>query len=257
METPVMLTGSEGYIGTNLKQYLKNGIRYVDKKLGSKVEDLTVEDIEEVNCIIHLAANTNIAEIERNPKLSDENIRSTTHIVDLIRKSHRRPYLIFSSSSAVHFSKSLYALAKKIEEKEVGLVPNTIFRFYNVVGGIPDESNNDHILPNLFDALSKDREFEVYGSLDWKRDYIYVNDLCKALFDEVYSRARGIREVGTGKVFSIGDVIKKVEEVTGRKVKYVVTGCREGDIPLIECVKPSYAFEEGLTRAVQDYSRRR
>ncbi len=82
------------------------------------------------------------------------------------------------------------------------------------------------------------------------RDYINVVDLSKAhivaikrLKDKKSKKPFEVFNLGTGKGFSVFEVIRAFEKSTGQKVKYTVTGRREGDI---ECVYASteYANKE-------------
>jgi UDP-glucose 4-epimerase len=65
------------------------------------------------------------------------------------------------------------------------------------------------------------------------RDYIHVSDLAQAHILAVeHLMAGGSSDqfnVGTGRGHSVLEVIRAVEEVTGRKVPYVIGARREGD----------------------------
>jgi UDP-glucose 4-epimerase/UDP-arabinose 4-epimerase len=65
------------------------------------------------------------------------------------------------------------------------------------------------------------------------RDYIHVSDLAQAHIVAVESLLNGGPSnrfnVGTGSGFSVREVVRAVEEVTGKKVPYKVGPRREGD----------------------------
>jgi UDP-glucose 4-epimerase len=69
------------------------------------------------------------------------------------------------------------------------------------------------------------------------RDYIHVNDLAEAHILAVESLLAGGASdqfnVGTGSGHSVLEMIRSVEEVTGRKAPYVVGARREGDPPAL------------------------
>jgi UDP-glucose 4-epimerase len=69
------------------------------------------------------------------------------------------------------------------------------------------------------------------------RDYVHVNDLAQAHILALEHLANGgpSRQfnVGNGSGHSVLEVIRAVEEVTGRKVPYVVGPRREGDPPAL------------------------
>mgnify|MGYP000979871577 CR=1 FL=1 len=80
------------------------------------------------------------------------------------------------------------------------------------------------------------------------RDYIHVLDLAlghiKAIKKFEDSKAVRIYNLGTGEGYSVLDMIKNFEEVTGKKIKYVVTPRRSGDIA--ECYADSTKAKEEL-----------
>ena len=109
-----------------------------------------------------------------------------------------------------------------------------------------DHTPETHIIPLIFDVISGKKEiFEVFGD-DYAtedgtciRDYIHVSDLADAhvkglryLFNNKYAINGFFPEIfnlGNGRGYSVKEVIKKVEMVTGKKVNYKITKRREGD----------------------------
>jgi UDP-glucose 4-epimerase len=97
------------------------------------------------------------------------------------------------------------------------------------------------LIPLLFQAIQTGRPVNVFGG-DYPtpdgtciRDYIHVSDLAAAHIAAVEHLLNGGQSdkfnVGTGKGFSVKEVIQAVEKVTGRTVPYVVGPRREGDPP--------------------------
>ena len=135
--------------------------------------------------------------------------------------------------------------------KSYGL-KSVIFRYFNAAGADPkgdigeDHTPETHIIPLIFDVISGKKEiFEVFGD-DYAtedgtciRDYIHVSDLADAhvkglryLFNNKYAINGFFPEIfnlGNGRGYSVKEVIKKVEMVTGKKVNYKITKRREGD----------------------------
>ena len=89
-------------------------------------------------------------------------------------------------------------------------------------------------------AAGKRKMLYIYGddynTLDGTgvRDYIHVVDLAKghlkALDKVLRSKGVEIYNLGTGIGISVLDLVKAFEKVTGRKVPYIITGRRAGDI---------------------------
>jgi UDP-glucose 4-epimerase len=101
-----------------------------------------------------------------------------------------------------------------------------------------------HLIPNLLlYVLGKKEDFNLYGTefptADGTaiRDYIHVTDLAEAhvlaLRRLLASGDSDVINLGASRGFSVLEVIKKVEEVTGRKVTYRARPERLGDVPVL------------------------
>ncbi|MEW5902108.1 MAG: NAD-dependent epimerase/dehydratase family protein, partial [Acidobacteriota bacterium] len=134
-------------------------------------------------------------------------------------------------------------------EKAYGL--NFIsLRYFNAAGADPAGELGEmhdpetHLIPNiLLFMLGTKENFEVYGT-DFPtrdgtavRDYIHVTDLAEAhvLALKKLFQAPGsdFINLGTNQGYSVLQVIKKVEEVTGLKVSYKAKPRRLGDVPVL------------------------
>jgi len=101
-----------------------------------------------------------------------------------------------------------------------------------------------HLIPNLLlFLLGKKKSFELYGT-DFEtpdgtaiRDYIHVTDLASAhvlaLKKILSSACSDFLNLGANKGYSVREVIKKTEEITGRKIAYQERPRRKGDVPIL------------------------
>src|SRR5205823_981490 len=122
-------------------------------------------------------------------------------------------------------------------------------RYFNAAGADPDgrlgeeHEPETHLIPLLFRALLTGNPVTIYGN-DYEtpdgtclRDYVHVDDLAQAHIQSVeHLLAGGASDrfnVGTGAGHSVLEVIRTVEDVTGRKVPYVIGPRREGDSPAL------------------------
>ena len=124
-----------------------------------------------------------------------------------------------------------------------------ILRYFNACGASEDgafgedHSPETHLIPLVIEAaLGKRERVELYGD-DWEtrdgtclRDYVHVEDLAQAhqialeTCPEPGDQADGcIMNVGTGTGNTVMEVVRAVEEVSGRKVPYRLAGRRPGD----------------------------
>lgn len=119
-------------------------------------------------------------------------------------------------------------------------------RYFNAAGADPDcEIGEDHdpethLIPLVLDAASGRRDNVTifgtdYDTLDRTciRDYIHVSDLAdahvKALEALGSGRPSDVYNLGNGLGFSVQDVVKSVERVTGLRVPVVLGERRSGD----------------------------
>jgi UDP-glucose 4-epimerase len=123
-------------------------------------------------------------------------------------------------------------------------------RYFNASGADPEGELGEmhdpetHLIPNiLLSLLGRKKEVEVFGT-DFNtpdgtaiRDYIHVSDLAEAHALALERLERGAAEdfinLGTNRGYSVREVIRRAEEVTGRKVNYRNAPRRRGDVPVL------------------------
>jgi UDP-glucose 4-epimerase len=119
-------------------------------------------------------------------------------------------------------------------------------RYFNAGGAYKDLGEDHrpetHLIPLILKtALGQKKRFKIFGA-DYEtrdgtciRDYIHVYDLAKAhiLAMKALEEGNKIYNLGSGKGFTVKEVLKKCQEVTGREIPYEITGRRIGDIPVL------------------------
>ena len=131
-------------------------------------------------------------------------------------------------------------------------------RYFNAAGSDPagrlgeDHRPETHLMPLAIDtALGRRPEFVVFGG-DYDtpdgtciRDYVHVSDLADAHLRAFRQLDRGsvAYNVGIGAGASVLDVIRSVERVSGRKVRYRVADRRPGD-PAVLVADPGKIMRE-------------
>ena len=139
-------------------------------------------------------------------------------------------------------------------------VRSVALRYFNACGADPagdmgeEHEPETHLIPLLLEAVITGQPVTVfgddYGTPDGTciRDYIHVSDLARAhilALEHLMAGGSSSRfNAGTGTGHSVMEVIRAVEEVTGRKVPYLVGKRREGDAARL--VASSGKLEEQL-----------
>jgi UDP-glucose 4-epimerase len=124
------------------------------------------------------------------------------------------------------------------------------FRYFNAAGASEDGSIGEdhdpetHLIPLAIDAaVGKRPSLQIFGN-DYPtpdgtclRDYVHVDDLSRAhiaVFSKLSTPGQGFfYNLGTGKPFSVREIIHAVEKVTGKKIPVIEVPRRAGDPPAL------------------------
>ena len=262
----------EKITGKTLKFY-KGDI--ADKELMDKI--LTENDIY---AVIHFAGLKAVGESVQKPlEYYTNNISGTLAMCDVMRK-HGVKNIIFSSSATVYGDPAEIPITEKcpkgqctnpygwtksmleqiltdiqFADKEWNVI---LLRYFNPIGahksGLIGEDPNG-IPNNLMPYITKVATGElprvnVFGN-DYPtpdgtgvRDYIHVMDLVNAIDKIKENPGVKVYNLGTGKGYSVLDVIKNFSEASGIDIPYVITDRRPGDIA--ECYSDATLAKEEL-----------
>ena len=178
-------------------------------------------------------------------------------------------HLVFSSTAAVYGTPecspltedlpfapvSPYGESKVMVEKILKWLDqcrglrSVALRYFNACGADPgaglgeEHDPETHLIPLLLRAVRTGEPITLFGD-DYDtpdgtciRDYVHVGDLAEAhvlALDALLAGASSAAyNVGTGTGHSVLEVLRATEEVTGKKVPYVMGPRREGDPPAL------------------------
>ena len=217
------------------------------------------------DAVIHFAGFIAVGESMRAPETYFANNvgGSLSLLTAMVRSGVRR--LVFSSTAAVYGMPasvpikedfpydpvSPYGESKVMVEKLlhwfdlIHAVRSISLRYFNASGADPEAGLGEehdpetHLIPLLFRAILTGQPITLFGE-DYAtpdgtciRDYIHVNDLAEAHLVALESLLAGgssdVFNVGTGAGHSVREVLRAVEEVTGKKVPHVMGPRRAGD----------------------------
>ena len=225
-----------------------------------------------IDTVFHFAAKALIPESVSDPgTFFDVNVASGIALLEILRKFGVRRFL-FSSSAAVYGNpKSVpidedhlkepvnsYGETKWMFERVLGWYASAYgwtvvaFRYFNASGAAGGAGENHrpetHIIPLLLETASGCRShFEIYGN-DYDtpdgtcvRDYVHVSDIAAAHILALKATAVGrmaAYNIGLGQGYSVREVVRAAEEVTGRKIPVRIAPRRSGD-PSVLCASPA------------------
>lgn len=237
----------------------------------------------DIEAVIHFAGLKAVGESCQKPLMYYENNISGTVTLCQAMAAHGVKKIVFSSSATVYGEHNQSPLKETmvvggttnpygttkffIEQILTDLAKSDpewgvcILRYFNPIGahksGRIGESPNgipNNLMPYITQVAEGKREFlSVFGD-DYDthdgtgvRDYIHVVDLAlghiKALNKIENETGVLIYNLGTGKGYSVLDVVKAFEKASGTKVPYKIVGRRPGDLASVYS-DPTKAKEE-------------
>ena len=251
----------------------------------------TIFKKEQIDSVIHFAGLKAVGEsVEKPLEYFDNNVNGTLILLDVMRKNGCKK-IVFSSSATVYGMNNVSPLTEDMQvggvtnpygrtkfmiecilqdlyvsDKEWSIC---LLRYFNPIGahksGTMGEDPNgipNNLMPYITQvAIGKREKLGVFGN-DYDthdgtgvRDYIHVVDLAlghvKAVEKVNGEKGLFIYNLGTGKGYSVLDVVKAFEKASGKKVPYQIMPRRAGDIAT--CYSdPSKALKELGWKAERD-----
>ena len=196
----ILVTGSNGFIGSYVKLFLESDMAYdgfiidgLDLSLGQDLGDFTRPDII-YDCVIHLAAFADIRNSLDDPeRFWENNVEKARGVFKYCEVNNIR-LLYASSAGAKEWWLNPYATTKKVNE--VMAPYNSVgMRFFNVYreGRM---SRTDMLYRMLED------ETATYLTRH-NRDWIHVDDVARAIARIIPSNLTGVVDIGTGTMHSV------------------------------------------------------
>ena len=282
----ILITGGAGYIGAHISEALvkskkkvfiidnlSTGFRRLINKKAKffKVDILNKKKVREIilknqiDSVIHLAANLIIGEGEKFPKkYFKNNVLGTNNLLEACKNTSIKNF-VFSSTAAVYKDgqykvtenstvkpKSIYGKTKIIAEKIIksfckkNKINYCILRYFNIAGSSPSGkigliNKSDHLFKNFSREIMKKKPIlKIYGNnYNTKdgsciRDFIHVSDIAdihlKVLEKINLSKKSKIINCGYNRGISVLEVAKEFNKQTSKTVKIVITQRRKGDL---------------------------
>jgi UDP-glucose-4-epimerase GalE len=220
---------------------------------------------EQVDAVVHFAAYISVGESTEKPALYFANNSGGTLSLLNAMAQARVKHLVFSSTAAVYGTPALvpipedapfapvspYGESKVMVERVLAWLGrysdlrSITLRYFNACGADPESELGEehdpetHLIPLLLKAVASGKPITIFGD-DYDtpdgtcvRDYIHVADLAEAHVLALENLLQGggsdAFNVGTGTGHSVKEVVRAVEEVTGRSVPFAMGPRRAGD----------------------------
>ena len=224
----------------------------------------------EIDSVIHFAGVKAVGESAIDPiKYYDNNVGGTLTLIKEMSKACVQE-IVFSSSATVYGTVNAVPIKEELAVLnpispygQSKLIIENIFhdlkksnmawkiallRYFNPVGahssgliGENPRGTPNNLMPLIAQvAIGKQKQLSVYGN-DYptqdgtaRRDYIHVDDLAKGHIAALSSLKNNekiiVVNLGTGKAYSVLEVISTYEQVSGQKIHYDIAARRSGDV---------------------------
>ncbi len=219
------------------------------------------------DAVMHFAAFAEVGESVAQPLLYyRNNVINSVSLLEAMRARGIRK-IVFSSSCAVYgvppavpitedmprnpinpYGRTKLAMEWLLQDSANGWgLGATALRYFNAAGAALDGSMGEdhdpesHLIPRVLQvALGQADDIRIFGidypTLDGSciRDYVHVADLSDIHRVAIETQAEGqfrCYNVGTGRGFSVKEVIEAAREVTGHDIPAAPAARREGDPP--------------------------
>lgn len=273
--SPKALDGIRAITGKNFRFY------EADMLDNTAVEKIFSEN--DIKQVIHFAGYKCVPESVKNPlKYYSNNICGTLNILETMRKYGCKRF-VFSSSATVYGEPesvpvredfplrainpygstklAIENLCRELNRADSGFTA-VLLRYFNPIGahesGLIGEAPlglPNNLMPIVIEKALGKRDYLAVAGDDYPtsdgscvRDYIHVVDLAKGHVAAV-KKARALAggcpayNLGTGRGYSVFEILDTFERVNSLKLGYVVGPRREGDAPAIYS-DPSLAEKE-------------
>lgn len=243
---------------------------FVEEDLGNYEAMRKLLKAYPIKAVVHFAAFALVGESESNPdKYFANNVTNAINLCRALEEVGVRK-IIHSSSCAVYGVPQVkllnekealnpinaYGLSKMMVEHILTTYQRChgwshfSLRYFNAAGAETDGSYGEshacetHLIPLVLQVAAGKREkITVFGD-DFDtadgtgiRDYIHVSDLCSAhllALRQLFDGGTGaILNLGTGVGCSVKELIRKAENITGKKIVQEIGPRRSGDPPIL------------------------
>lgn len=222
------------------------------------------------DAVMHFAAYAYVGESVEDPsKYYRNNVVGTLNLLDAM-KAKGVKYFIFSSTCAVYgvpeviplkedhhlmpinpYGATKAVIERMLNDFDVAYgIKSVSLRYFNAAAADPDcEIGEDHtpethLIPLVLDAASGRRPHITIFGTDYEtpdstciRDYVHVADLAdvhvKALEYLLSGGKTDVFNIGSGKGYSVREVIEAAKHITGKQIPVMEGARRPGDPPAL------------------------
>jgi UDP-glucose 4-epimerase len=236
--------------------------KFIEGNLGDAATANRAIKEAQAEAIIHFAAHALVGESMQNPgKYFRNNVASGLELLEAAVQNKVRKS-VFSSTCATYGPPDRVPMTEDLPQRPINPYGESklmfekmllwyqqifglefvAFRYFNAAGASRKYGEHHrietHLIPNVLKVpLGQATQCEIYGT-DYPtpdgtciRDYIHIVDLAQAHILAMQPGKQGFFNLGNGEGYSVREVIKMCEKVSGKSIKAIEKPRRPGDPP--------------------------
>ena len=215
------ISGRHGFIGSAFAKYLtNNGHIVLGIGRGLSIDELTrYFKILKPDYIIHTAAYGNQYDTQKDfIEMVNTNIIGTYNLLEAAKTTNCKKFYNFTSSSVFLKKQTHYSITKNCGEQLSKMYDNVVnIRPYSAYG--PGEPNH-RFIPTIINCLNFGNEMTLDETAT--HSWIFIDDLIRGVF-------AGETEMGGGIKTSNIEIVRILEDISGRKLNYIPGKLRSYD----------------------------
>ncbi|MFA6534053.1 MAG: SDR family oxidoreductase [Patescibacteria group bacterium] len=202
--------------------------------------------------VFHLAAQMDVRRSVSDPRFDAEtNILGTINLLENCRQYKTQKFIFASSGGAIYGDAprrfiptkesypaqplSPYGISKLTAEyyleyyREIFGLRYAALRFSNVYGPRQRPDGEAGVVAIFFGQLLKGQPPMIYGTGRQTRDYVFVEDVARALILAMKKKAVGSFNIGTGRETEVNQLFSKIAKIMGIKTEPIAKPERAGE----------------------------
>jgi len=253
----IIVTGGAGFIGSNLVEELcKENKVYVIDNLHTGSEENLKEAMKTGNVtfikddsknirkhnikadiVFHLGIYSSSPMYKENPLLVSEAIAGMINVLEYAKENNST--VVFASTSSIYnglkaphredmiplvtdfYTEARIAMERLSElYSKLYSVNVAAMRFFSVYGKHEAAKKGyANLITQFVITMKENKQPVIYGDGSQKRDFIYVTDVVEALILATKIKGFDVFNVGTGKNYSLNEIIQKINTAMGKSIK--------------------------------------
>jgi GDP-L-fucose synthase len=234
----ILITGSGGFIGRNLKEFLADKYTIISPRsyeldLCNKKNVIEFFKLNKIDFIIHCATVGGVRGIQDAKNTLDKNI---SMVNNLIEAKHSTTHIILFGSGAMYEKQRPL---HKISETNIGdVIPQDLYGLSKLKISELVKIRNDILCLNIFGCYGKyekDSRFPTYAIIQNIKqlpiiinqnvvfDYLYIEDLCKIVYYFIKNKTKDkIINVTPTQSISLVEIAKIINKIGNYKSEIII-----------------------------------